>query len=150
MLNKDLPAMRETPPRGVRGSKLATRKREAAPCFSGEGAKANADAAIKGNLASCKAKAQGAAFRGSVTDTEAHVEHRTRVEAGRCYRVFVAAGADDTVVGVRDAVGDMVAESAKASVPEDGWFCFASAGEIVITVSAGTGKGAYAVQLASD
>ena len=142
--------MRETPPPGVRGSKLATRKREAAPCFSGEGAKANADAAIKGNLASCKAKAQGAAFRGSVTDTEAHVEHRTRVEAGRCYRVFVAAGADDTVVGVRDAVGDMVAESAKASVPEDGWFCFASAGEIVITVSAGTGKGAYAVQLASD
>ncbi len=142
--------MRETPPPGVRGSKLATRKRESAPCYAGDGAKANAEASIKANVAACKAKAQGAAFRGSVTDTEGHVEHRARVEGGRCYRLFVAAGADDTVVGVRDAAGDMVAESAKASVPEDGWFCFAAAGDVVITVSAGTGKGAYAVQLASD
>jgi hypothetical protein len=97
-----------------------------------------------------KLKPVGAVMRGSQRDSAAHAEHRVKVEAGKCYRVYVAHDGASLVLGMRDSAGDLVAESPSMALPEGGLTCFTSADEVVITVASGNGKADYAMQLYSE
>jgi hypothetical protein len=94
----------------------------------------------------------GVSFRGRQSDSERHHEHRFRVEAGRCYRIYFAVdmGVRDAVTILRDSSGDRIAESPRVGLPSDGAVCFTEADEVTLLVAVGAGKGAYAAEVWSD
>lgn len=106
----------------------------------------------EGCASASKMKPIGTLIRGTQADKDAHQEHKVRVEANKCYRVYFATdeSVKDAVLVMRDSAGDMVGESPGAALPEDGAVCFTSADEITLMVAMGAGKGAYAVQVWSD
>jgi hypothetical protein len=99
-----------------------------------------------------KMRPTGASFRGQQADRERHHEHRFRVEAGKCYRVYFATeqAVRDAVLVVRDSVGAIVAESPDAALPGDGAMCFTAADEVTLLVAIGGGKGTYVAEVWSD
>lgn len=149
-----LPPMAQMPPPGVTGSKKA--KVKAAPPCVVPGAAADPLDVVKRSGESCaapnKMRALGAPFRGQQSDKDPHAEHRFRVDANKCYRVFFATGAEarDAVAVVRDSAGDIVAESPATSVPANGTMCFTTADEVTLLFGVGSGKGAYAAQVWSE
>lgn len=155
-----LPPMASMPPPGVAGSKKAKRRSDGALFACGGGAKPTAKDPLdhvkrvgEACAAAAKMKPMGAPFRGQQSDKDPHAEHKFRVDANKCYRVYVAAdeGVKDVVAAVRDSNGDMVAESnGNAAVPHDGAMCFTTADEVTLMIGIGAGKGAYAAQVWSD
>ena len=155
-----LPPMAPMPPPGVAGSKKAKRKSDGAMFACGGGAKAAAKDPVKhvkrigeACAAATKMKPVGAPIRGQQSDKDPHAEHKLRVEANKCYRVYIASdeGVKDIVAAVRDSNGDMVAESnGNAAVPHDGAMCFTTADEVTLMIGVGAGKGSYAAQVWSD
>ena len=152
--------MAQMPPPGAAGSKKAKKKSDGNLFSCGGGAKPVAkDPAdlVKRLGESCaaasKMKPMGAAFKGTQSDKDAHAEHKFRVEANKCYRVYFATdeGVKDAVALVRDSAGDMVADSnGNAAIPHDGAMCFTQADEVTLLIGVGSGKGAYAAQVWSD
>ena len=151
-----LPPMAAMPPPGVAGSKKAKKKSDGALFACGGGAKPTAkDPADlvkrigEGCAAAAKMKPLGAIFRGTQADKDTHQEHKVRVEANKCYRVYFATdeGAKDAVVVMRDSAGDVVAESPAVAMPDDGAVCFTSADEVSLLVAIGAGKANYAMQV---
>lgn len=151
-----LPPMATMPPPGVAGSKKAKKKSDGALFACGGGAKPTAkDPADlvkrvgEGCAAAAKMKPLGAVLRGTQADKDAHQEHKVRVEANKCYRVYFATdeGAKDAVVVMRDSAGDVVAESPAVAMPDDGAVCFTSADEVSLLVAIGAGKATYALQV---
>ncbi|MBN9163915.1 MAG: hypothetical protein BGO98_41380 [Myxococcales bacterium 68-20] len=154
-----LPPMASMPPPGVAGSKKAKRRPDAAlAACSGATrtpAKDPADLVKRlgdGCMQASKMKPASAMLRGQQADKDTHQENKLRVEANRCYRLYVAAddSVKDMVVVLRDSAGDIVAESPGPAVPEDGAVCFNAADEISILVGVGSGKGTWAAQVWSD
>lgn len=152
-----LPPMAPMPPPGVAGSRKAkTRPDDALASCAGAARGASAAEQVKRAGEACatasKMRPLGALIRGSQTDKDAHQEHRFKVEAGKCYRVYFAAedAVKDAVVVLRDSAGDVVAESPGAALPEDGAACFTQGDEVTLLVGIGSGKGAYAAQVWSD
>lgn len=155
-----LPPMAPMPPAGVAGSKKAKRKSDGAMFACGAGTSPTAKDPLdqvkrigEACAAATKMKPVGAPLRGQQSDKDPHAEHRFRVEANKCYRVYVAAteGVKDIVAAVRDSSGDMVAESnGNAAVPHDGAMCFTAADEVTLLIGVGAGKGAYVAQVWSD
>jgi hypothetical protein len=149
-----LPPMATMPPPGVTGSKKA--KTKAAPACSVSATAADPMDALKRTGESCaaanKLRAVGAPLRGQQSDKDPHAEHKLRVEANKCYRIFFATSADarDAVIVVRDSAGDIVAEAPGPSVPQSGLMCFTTADEVTLLVGVGAGKGAYAAQVWSE
>lgn len=148
-----LPPMATMPPPGVAGSKKA-KLEGAQPCDPiaapdpAEAVKRTAEACAVPN----KMRALGPVLRGQQADKGPHAEHRFRVEANKCYRVFFATsdGARDAVAVVRDSAGDVVAESAPTSVPARALMCFTTADEVTLLVGIGSGSGSYAAQIWSN
>jgi hypothetical protein len=154
-----LPPFSPMPPPGVVGSRKAKTRRDGAlfACGGGKSPQAKDPAAEVKRLGEACAEASkmrptGATFRGQQADRERHHEHRFRVEAGKCYRVYFATepAVRDAVVVVRDSAGDLVTESPDAALPADGVMCFTAADEVTLLVAIGAGKGAYAAQVWSD
>lgn len=155
-----LPPMAQMPPPGAAGSKKAKKKSDGNLFSCGGGAKASGkDPAevVKRVGESCaaasKMKPMGAPFKGPQADKDAHSEHKFRVEANKCYRVYFATdeGIKDAVAMVRDSNGDMVADSnGNVAVPHDGAMCFTQADEVTLMIGIGTGKGTYVAQVWSD
>lgn len=151
--------MAPMPPPGVLGSRKAKKRTDATLFACGAGqrpaAKDPADLVKRigeGCAAATKMKPMGALIRGTQADKEAHQEHKIRVEANKCYRVYFATDENvkDAVLVMRDSAGDMVGESPAAALPDDGAMCFTTADEITLMVATGAGKGAYAAQVWSD
>ncbi len=150
--------MASMPPPGVAGSRKARKKTDSALFACGAGAlPAAKDPAelVKRLGEACaggKLKPVGAAIRGQQADRDAHQEHKVRVEANKCYRVYFATDENvrDAVVVMRDSAGDVVAESAAAALPDDGTLCFTTSDELTLQIAVGGGKGAYAAQVWSD
>ena len=151
-----LPPMAQMPPPGVAGSKKAKKKSDGALFACGGGAKPTAKDPSdlvkrigEGCASAAKMKPVGAMLRGTQADKDAHLEHKIRVEANKCYRVYFATDENvrDAVVVMRDSAGDMVAESPAVAMPDDGALCFTSADEVSLLVAIGAGKGAYALQV---
>jgi hypothetical protein len=151
-----LPPMAQMPPAGVIGSKKAKKRADAAlASCTGASSPAAKDPLdfVKRTGEACaaasKMKPLGPPIRGQQADKDAHQEHRVRVEANKCYRVYFATdeAVKDAVLVVRDSAGDIVAESPAAAVPEDGTMCFSVADELTLLVAIGRGKGAYAAQM---
>ena len=155
-----LPPMAQMPPPGVVGSKKGKRRPDAAlyACGAGGGAAGKDPLALvkqigEGCAAASKMKPMGAPFRGQQSDKDPHAEHRFRVSADTCYRVYFATddGVKDAAAVVRDSAGEIVAESnGHAAVPHDGAMCFTASDEVTLMVGVGAGKGAYAAQVWSD
>ena len=153
-----LPPMAAMPPPGVTGSRKAVLKRDGAlyACGGGSPAGTNPVARVKAVGEACamasKMHAVGALIRGTGSDRDAHQEFKSRVEANKCYRVYVSTDdmVKDAVVVMRDSAGDLVGETAGAALPDDGAFCFTSADEITLLIAIGSGKGAFAAQLWGD
>lgn len=154
-----LPAMAPMPPPGVLGSRKAKKRTDGAlySCGAGQRPSAKDPADLvkrvgEGCASASKMKPFGTLIRGTQADKDAHQEHKVRVEANKCYRVYFATDENvkDAVLVMRDSAGDMVGESPGAALPEDGAVCFTSADEITLMVAMGAGKGAYAVQVWSD
>jgi hypothetical protein len=151
--------MASMPPPGVVGSRKARKKTEAAAYACGAGARTSArDPAeqVKRIGEACAAAVRmrplGAPIRGQEGDRDGHQEHRLRVEANKCYRIYFSTdeAVHDAVLVVRDSAGDLVAESASAALPEDGSVCFTAADELTLLVAVGAGKGGYVAQVWSD
>ena len=155
-----LPPMAPMPPPGVVGSKKAKRRTDGALFACGGGAKPAAKDPVdhvkrlgEACAAASKMKVVGAPFRGQQSDKDAHAEHKFRVDANKCYRIYLATdeGVKDAVAAVRDSAGDMVAESnGNAAVPHDGAMCFTASDEVTLMIGIGAGKGAYAAQVWSE
>lgn len=155
-----LPPMAAMPPPGAAGSKKAKKKSDGNLFSCGGGAKPSGkDPAevVKRVGESCaaasKMKPMGPPFKGPQADKDAHSEHKFRVEANKCYRVYFATdeGVKDAVALVRDSNGDMVADSnGNVAVPHDGAMCFTQADEVTLMIGIGTGKGTYVAQIWSD
>ena len=155
-----LPPMAPMPPPGVAGSKKAKRKTDGAMFACGGGASPSAKDPLdhvkrigEACATATKMKPFGAPLRGQQADKDPHAEHKLRVDANKCYRVYVATddAVKDVVVGVRDSNGDMVAESnGNAAVPHDGAMCFTAADEVTLMIGVGAGKGSWAAQVWSD
>lgn len=156
-----LPPMATMPPPGVAGSKKAKTKTDAAlgTCAGAiprakdpEGLVKKVGEACASASKGAKPKPLGAPFKGQQADSAPHAEHKLRVDAGKCYRVYFATdeGARDVVVVARDSAGDIIAESPGPALPSDGTMCFTSADEITLLVSVGAGKASYVVQAWSD
>ena len=144
--------MAQMPPPGAAGSKKAKKKSDGNLFSCGGGAKPVAkDPAdlVKRLGESCaaasKMKPMGAAFKGSQSDKDAHAEHKFRVEANKCYRVYFA-----TDEGVKDAVALVRDSNGNAAIPHDGAMCFTQADEVTLMIGIGTGKGNYAAQVWSE
>jgi hypothetical protein len=152
--------MAAMPAPGVTGSKKAKRKSDAAlsACNGGGSARPSKDPAAElkrlgeACAAASKMRPVGSVIRGAQADKDAHQEHKVRVEAGKCYRVYFAVdeGVRDAVVVARDSAGDLVAESPGAALPDDGAMCFTAGDELTLMVGVGAGKGGYAAQVWSD
>lgn len=151
-----LPPMAAMPPPGVAGSKKAKKRSDGALYACGAGTKPAAKDPAElvkrvgeGCAAAAKMKPLGAPIRGTQADRDAHQEHKVRVEANKCYRMYFATdeGVKDAVLVVRDSAGDIVAESPGAALPEDGALCFTAADEVTVMVAVGAGKGGYVVQV---
>jgi hypothetical protein len=153
--------MAAMPAPGVVGSRKATKKPAPALYACGAGAtrrvKDPAEFVKRIGEACASAGAPrmhaiGPVIRGQQADKDVHQEHPFRVAANKCYRVYFATDetVQDAVVGLRDSVGAMVAESAGIALPEDGTFCFASEGDVTLLVAIGAGTGSYAAQVWSD
>jgi len=157
-LPSGLPPMAQMPPPGVLGSRKATKKANGALFACGGASPAAKDPAdhVKkighGCAAASKMKPVGSPLRGQQNDNAQHAEHKVRVEANKCYRVYFATEENvrDAVVVMRDSAGDMVAESPGAALPNDGVVCFNMADEVTLLIAIGSGKGGYAAQLWSD
>lgn len=154
-----LPPMAPMPPPGVVGSKKAKKRADGAlfSCGAGQRPSAKDPADLvkrigEGCASAAKMKPVGTLIRGTQADKDTHQEHKVRVEANKCYRVYFATeeNVKDAVLVARDSAGDMVAESAGAALPVDGAVCFTAADEITLMVAIGAGKGAYAAQVWSD
>ncbi|MBS2017638.1 MAG: hypothetical protein JST00_32465 [Deltaproteobacteria bacterium] len=154
-----LPPMAPMPPPGVAGSKKAKKRSDGALYTCGAGqrpaAKDPADLVKRvgeGCATASKMKPLGALIRGTQADKDAHQEHKVRVEANKCYRVYFATDESvrDAVLVMRDSAGDLVGESPGAALPEDGALCFSASDEITLMVAIGSGKGTYAAQVWSD
>lgn len=105
-----------------------------------------------GCAAASKMKPVGSMLRGVQADREAHQNTKVRAEANHCYRLYVVSdeAARDVVAIVRDSAGDIVAEAPAPAVPAQGAMCFQTADDITISVSIGSGKGAWTAQLWGD
>jgi len=156
-----LPPMASMPPPGVVGSRKARRKADAALYGCGAGAlpaaKDPADLIKRvgeacAGASATKLKPASTVLRGTQADADKHQEHKVKVEANRCYRVYFATdtAVKDAVVVVRDSAGDMVGESTGPALPDDGVFCFTAPDEVTLLIGIGAGKGAYAAQVWSD
>jgi hypothetical protein len=155
-----LPPMAQMPPPGAAGSKKAKKKSDGNLFACGGGSKPTGkDPAevVKRVGESCaaasKMKPMGPPFKGPQGDKDPHAEHKFRVEANKCYRVYFATdeGVKDAVALVRDSAGDMVADSnGTVAVPHDGAMCFTQADEVTLLIGIGTGKGTYVAQIWSD
>lgn len=153
-----LPAMAQMPPPGVAGSRKATVRPD--PVLGGCSAAVapsakDATAQLKkigDACAAAKMKAVGAALRGTQGDRDAHQENKVHVEAGRCYRVYLATddAVKSAVVVMRDSAGDIVVEGPAPAIPASGSACFTAADDVTLLVGVGSGKGAWAAQLVSD
>lgn len=155
-LPTQVPPAAPMPPPGVVGSKKIRAKADPAlrACLPAKPASKDVGAEVGKIAAGCGAAARlkpaSAVLRGSQKDDAPHAEHKVKVEAGKCYRVYVAHDGPSLVVGMRDSAGDLVGESPTLALPEAGLVCFTAADEVVVTVAAGSGKADYAVQLFSD
>lgn len=156
-----LPPLATMPPPGVSGSKKAKRRSDPAleTCAGAMPRAKDPEALVKKVGEACaktgaavKLKPVGALLRGQGTDAAPHAEHKVRVEAGKCYRMYFATdeGARDVVVVARDSAGDIVAESPGPALPSDGAMCFTSADEVTLLVAVGSGKASYVVQTWGD
>ena len=158
-LPSGLPPMAEMPPPGVSGSKKAKARPSAAlfECAAGLPRSGKDPSAVVAKLAKAcaaasKMHAVGAPVRGEASDRGGARATKLRVDAGKCYRVYLATaeGARDAVALLRDSSGDEIASSATGALPEGGAVCFSAADEVTLMISVGTGEGAYAAQVWSD
>ncbi len=156
-----LPPLATMPPPGVSGSKKAKRRSDPAleTCAGAMPRAKDPEALVRRVGEACakttsavKLRPAGALLRGQGADAAPHAEHKVRVEAGKCYRMYFATdeGVRDVVVVARDSAGDIVAESPGPALPEGGVMCFSSADEVTLLVAVGSGKGSYVVQTWSD
>ncbi|WP_394846603.1 hypothetical protein LZC95_03950 [Pendulispora brunnea] len=103
-----------------------------------------------------KMRAVAAPTSGTQTQGAAAQNIKLKAESGRCYRVVAAAAptVKNLVVVVTDSTGAVAWESRteepRIVAPEDGTLCFKSADDAQVTVSVGSGEGAYAVQILSE
>ncbi|MBL8606784.1 MAG: hypothetical protein JNL38_05665 [Myxococcales bacterium] len=151
-----VPAAAPMPPPGVVGSKKIRRRDDAQlrACVPAKIASKDVAGELAKVAAACeraaKLKPVGAALRGSQKDDAPAAEHKVKVEAGKCYRVYVAHDGASLVVGMRDSAGDLVGESPTLALPEAGLVCFTASDEVAITVASGSGRADYAVQLFAE
>ena len=151
-----LPPFASVPPPGVVGSRRARKKELPGldTCVPSRLPSRDVGTEVARLAEACAQAAPmkpvGAAFRGAQADGEPAARHKVHVEGGRCYRVYLAHDAPSAVVGMRDGAGDLVAESPTFAAPASSVACFASADDVEITVSVGSGKASYAAQLVSD
>lgn len=153
-----LPAMAQMPPPGVAGSKKATVKPDATlgACSEGVAPSAKDPSAqlkkIGDACAAGKMKPVGAPLRGTQGDKDAHQENKVHVEAGRCYRVYLATdeAVKSAVVVMRDSAGDIVVEGPAPAIPGNGSACFTAADDVTLLIGVGSGRGAWVAQLVSD
>jgi len=81
---------------------------------------------------------------------------KLKAESGHCYRVHAAAApaVKNLIVVVTDSTGAIAwetrTEEARSITPEDGALCFKASDDAQVTVSIGSGEGAYAAQIWSD
>ncbi len=151
--------MAKMPEPGVLGSRKGKTKTDSALSSCGGGARPQAKD-LEGHLKrlgeacapASKMKPMGPVVRGAQADKDRHQEQRFRVDAGHCYRVYVAVedAARDISLVLRDSAGDVVTTAAGAALPEDGAACFSTADEVTLLVGLGSGKATWAVQVWSD
>jgi hypothetical protein len=150
--------MAPMPPPGVAGSRKGKTTHDGAlfACTSDRTSDKDPAALVKKNGEACAAAAKmkplGAPLHGSAGDKDGAQEHKLRVEAGKCYRVYFATDESvrDAVAILRDSAGDVVAESPGVALPQDGAICFSTGDEVSLLIAVGAGKGAYAAQVWSN
>jgi len=152
-----LPPMATMPAPGVAGSKKGRRRPDAALAACAVSAPPGTpETQLKKMGEACagpsKMKPAGALMRGEQGDKDAPQENTFRVEANRCYRVYVAGdpGVKDLVVVLRDSRGDIVVESPAPAIPDDGAVCFTEGDQVALLVGVGSGRGAWAAQVWSN
>jgi hypothetical protein len=153
-----LPPMAPMPPPGVVGSKKAHKKHEKAFSSCQQGVKPSKDLAAevtargKACEQATKMHPVGGVLRGSQSAGDPHSEFPLRVEAKRCYRVYLAADPEIVDVGllIKDSNGDVAGEDAGLLLLEDGAVCFDQSDDAKVVVTVGSGKGSFAVQVWSD
>jgi hypothetical protein len=150
-----LPPMANMPAPGVAGSKKGKRRPDAALAACTAAPPSGApEAQVKKLGESCaapsKMKPVGALLRGEQGDKDAPQENAFRVEANKCYRVYVASDAKDVVVVLRDSHGDIVVESPAPAIPDDGAVCFTESDQVALLVGVGSGRGAWVAQVWSN
>ena len=151
-----LPPMAQVPAIGVRGSKIVDKR--AVPALAtcnASGPRKDPAAGLAERVKACaagasKLSAKSAVLSGEIADIGPAKTHAFRAESGHCYRVYFASDAADAVVSIRDESGDDAGESATGVAPEGGLYCWKSAGNVTLSVAAGTGKGRYAIQVFGD
>ncbi len=151
--------MASMPPPGVAGSKKGKKKVDGSlqACGGGAGTSAkdpsdHVKRVGEACAAASKMKPFGTLIRGQQADKDAHQEHKLRVEANKCYRIYFATDENvkDVVLVMRDSAGDVVVESPGPALPQDGSVCFTTADEVSLLLAIGSGKGAYAAQAWSN
>lgn len=151
-----VPSAVSMPPAGVVGSKKIRRRDDAGlrACVPAKIASKDVAGELAKVAAACdraaKLKPVGAAMRGSQKDDAPAAEHKVKVDAGKCYRVYIAHDGASLVLGMRDSSGDLVGESPTLALPEGGLVCFTASDEVAITVASGSGRADYAVQLFAE
>jgi len=107
---------------------------------------------------SCSEKMRALAAPTSGTQTQGAPAQNVKLkaESGRCYRVFATAASTvkNLIVVVTDSTGAIAwearTEEPRLVAPEDGTLCFKANDDAQVTVSVGSGDGAYALQIVSD
>ena len=149
-LPSGLPPALPVPPMGVRGSTRARVLPDPdAACpetHAGRGAPA---AAVKQLADACGLRPAAPALSGTLGDADPAKSGPLRVKKGQCYRLLVAhePALQDVVVVLRDSLGAVAAVGPEVAVPASGKVCFEADDDATVMVSAGTGRGAFVVQV---
>lgn len=149
-LPSGLPPALPVPPMGVRGS---TRARvvpdPAAACPETHAARGAPAAMVKQLADACGLRPAAPALSGTLGDGESAKSWPFRAKKGQCYRLLVAhePGLQDVVVLLRDSQGAYATEGPEVAVPAGGKVCFEADDDATVMVSAGTGRGAFVVQI---
>lgn len=114
------------------------------------------DALTSACEASSKVRPGGAPIVGSGNATTPAASARFHADAGRCYRVYGAAGSgvQGFVVTLMDAAGASVAEyhadAVSPFIAPDEALCAEKAEDLTVLVAVGSGEGKYAVSIGSE
>lgn len=153
-----LPDVKLPPPLRLNSKHVA---RKPMPAWAGCGASSKSvgdaakslDALTAACAVSSKVRPTGAPILGSGSATTPAASSKLHLDAGRCYRVYGAAGAGvkSFVVTIMDTDGANVAEyhadAVSPFIAPDEALCAEKAEDLTVLVAVGAGDGAYAVSI---